>query len=225
MISDEMLRKVASEAGKSLAEEYLEPEMYRHDFSPRFERKMRRVLSYGRNPTVYRNLKRVASFFLAILIGGTVWLAADAEARAAFFGWIGEKLQGAYHYYAPELTPNKRTDISYSFPAPPDGYVPYGTYTREGYGSYHFEDTETGNMFSFTYVLDSDTEMFLLTETNDVHNVSVNGQPARFYNCEKEQSGNSLVWTDEETGALLVVDGFFDEDYLIKWAEGIRIKD
>ena len=88
MISEEALRQAAAEASDCLVRSLDEAGIPVHNFSARFERKMRRLIRRTRHPAAYRALVRVACAFLAFLLGSGVFLAVNPEARAAFFGWV-----------------------------------------------------------------------------------------------------------------------------------------
>ena len=51
---------------------------------------MEALLRRRKRAPVYRVLKGVACFFLAFLLGGTIFLSTNAQAREAFFGWVRE---------------------------------------------------------------------------------------------------------------------------------------
>lgn len=54
-----------------------------HEFSPAFEKKIRKLKRRADHPAFYRTMNRVASILLAILIAIGAWISVDAEARAA----------------------------------------------------------------------------------------------------------------------------------------------
>ena len=61
-----------------------------HEFSPAFEKKIRKLKRRADHPAFYRTMNRVASILLAILIAIGAWISVDAEARAAVVGWVKE---------------------------------------------------------------------------------------------------------------------------------------
>lgn len=224
MISEERLRQAATVAGRAFADSLPAPESCHHDFSPEFERKMRRVLRRGNHPVIYRSLRRVAGFFLAVLVSGFVWLSVDAEAREAFFRWVSEWTTGAYHYYIPETEANGAITVKYIVPDAPDDYDLYFFEQNDiGITSYIFMD-DSGSFFKFKYSFDANSELYILRNTNERFAATVSGNPAWFYPAESEDDTNTLAWTDRQTGALLSVSGYFDKDFLIHWAEKLQIE-
>ena len=97
--SEEELRAAAKEVSLAWVDRLPEARECQYVFSRHFERKMNRLLRRTRHPALSRGLRRVACFFLALLIGGIVWLSVDAEAREAFFGWVSGWTEGSRHYY------------------------------------------------------------------------------------------------------------------------------
>ena len=92
MIDEALLR---SAAAKSIEKHVAAVEanlvsMERHMFSDQFERKIRKLTKRSNHPVLYHAVKRVASVVLAIILTGSVWLAVDVDARAAFVGWAKE---------------------------------------------------------------------------------------------------------------------------------------
>ena len=61
-----------------------------HEFSPAFEKKIRKLKRRADHPAFYRTMNRVASILLAILIAIGAWISVDTEARAAIVGWVKE---------------------------------------------------------------------------------------------------------------------------------------
>ena len=69
-----------------------------HKFSPEFEKKIKKLERKANHPIVYRSLQRIASIILVCLIACSAWLTVDAEARAAFFGWVKEIYETYFVY-------------------------------------------------------------------------------------------------------------------------------
>lgn len=86
MITDERLRAAAEKSSDlylcCMEEGYdaIPP----HEFSEPFERKIRKLKKRADHPYFYKMMHKVAVIILAVLIGGSAWLAVDTEARASF---------------------------------------------------------------------------------------------------------------------------------------------
>lgn len=98
MISDEMLKKAAAEAEQAIRDSLPAPAACKHEFSPSFQRKMRRAFRKAKHPIIYKFPKYVASFVLVAILTSSIWLTVDAEARAAFFAWVREQYETFIEY-------------------------------------------------------------------------------------------------------------------------------
>ena len=72
MITEEMLRIAAAEADQAIRDSLPHPADCDHQFSPRFERKMKRVIRRGRHPVAYKFLHRAACLLVVVLRPATV---------------------------------------------------------------------------------------------------------------------------------------------------------
>ena len=91
MISEDRLRQAVRDAGALLDQSLPDPDQCHHTFSPAFLNRMEALLRRRKRAPVYRVLKGVACFFL---LGGTIFLSTNAQAREAFFGWLSEQIGG-----------------------------------------------------------------------------------------------------------------------------------
>lgn len=98
MISEDRLRQAVRDAGALLDQSLPDPDQCHHTFSPAFLNRMEALLRRRKRAPVYRVLKGVACFFLAFLLGGTIFLSTNAQAREAFFGWLSEQIGGTVDY-------------------------------------------------------------------------------------------------------------------------------
>ena len=98
MISEEMLKKAAAEADQAIRNSLPAPADCKHEFSPSFQRKMRRIFRKANHPVIYQLPKYAACFVLVVALAGGTWLTVDVEARAAFFAWVREKYEAFVEY-------------------------------------------------------------------------------------------------------------------------------
>lgn len=184
---------------------------------------MARLIRRTKRRGLYTGLKRAACLFLAVLLSGGVWLSVDAEARAAFFGWVSQRLDGDYHYFFQGGDTAWPEDIRYTLSQVPEGYAPYDHH-EDGRGLVRDVYTNpAGLTFSFEYLVGDASQLFLFTgEEGARRAVTVHGTPADFYPSTGENVSSTLVWRDEETGALLYISGCFHEETLIQLAESVE---
>ena len=93
MINDTMLRQAAAELAIAMNESLPDPKECAHQFSPKFEKKIKRLTRRTNHPIIYRSLRRVASILLVVVIGFCSVLAVSAEVRATVLGWVKEQNQ------------------------------------------------------------------------------------------------------------------------------------
>ena len=222
MISEEQLRLAAQRAGKALAESLPEPEDCHHEFSPELERKMRKLIRKSRHPGFYKGLKRAACFLLVLLLSGGAFLTVNAEARELVFGWISDKFEDSQRYFH-QGDPTPAEDIVYYQIDVPDEYWLESRYEGEGYINEYYvnEDGKYVN-FVYQYITEiSGGEMYIIDTESKKKNVFVHDMPADLYIADLPENSNTVVWTDTETGALLDVTAYMDEDELIALAESV----
>ena len=136
MITDSMLRSAAKKSCEiyvNQLESGYDPKT-QHEFSPDFEKKIKKLRRKANHPIVYRSLQRIASIILVCLIACGAWFTVDAEARSAFFGWVKEiyetyfvyRFEGNADYsessvaYRPTWLPEGYTCLLYTSPSPRD---------------------------------------------------------------------------------------------------------
>lgn len=81
--------KAAAEADQAIRDSLPAPAECEHEFSPSFQRKMRRTFRKAKHPVIYKLPKYAACFVLAVALASGTWLTVDAEARAAFLHGYG----------------------------------------------------------------------------------------------------------------------------------------
>lgn len=171
-------------------------------------------------------LKRVAMFFLALLVGASVWIAVDEGARAAFQRWWREVT---------------KTEAVYQFSGNAEGVLPRYemTWMPEGFSIVE-EDTIDEDEIRFTYYLSENDDlsfqyswMFDGTSTfifnpngvPDAEECKINGMQAWFYPAGEDSIMNSLIWTDEERSIVFSIDSSLDKDTMLRIAESVAVTD
>ena len=222
MISEDRLRQAVRDAGALLDQSLPDPDQCHHTFSPAFLNRMEALLRRRKRAPVYRVLKGVACFFLAFLLGGTIFLSTNSQAREAFFGWVREQAEGAQRYFHQGDVTSSSDIVHYQIDVP-DGYwlddemreesFVYSFYSnKEGLYLDFFYQYETENSGGETYIDDTDAT----TIQTEVH-----GNPADLYIAHDPEGSNTVIWMDKETGALLEVTAFLPQDELMALAESV----
>ena len=113
MISEEMLKKAAAEADQAIRDSLPAPAECEHEFSPSFQRKMRRTFWKAKHHVIYKLPKYAACFILAVALASGTWLTVDVEARAAFFAWVREQYESFIEYRFIGHLPLKHNVVEY----------------------------------------------------------------------------------------------------------------
>ena len=218
MISEEALRQAAAEASDCLVRSLDEAGIPVHNFSARFERKMRRLIRRTRHPAAYRALVRVACAFLAFLLGSGVFLAVNPEARAAFFGWVRTQYERLFVYDVANT--GEQTELpEYTLGWLPEGYKKFENY-RDSQFEWIIYANDDGQEISFLYSFDN---LHMNSVHDQVISTSVSGQPAELYYSENVYEQNNIVWSNSSDSIVFSISGCFKDHVLIKMAENVVI--
>ena len=219
MITEEMLRRAAVISSDAFVRSLEAYDREEHVFSPKFEKKIRKLYRRANHPYLYRAMKKVASFLLALLIGGGVWLTVDEEARAAFFGWIKEVYEYAVWYSSGNGDkPAERKD--YYIPVLPEGYEEVLTRANVE-GKHVVYKNDQRQYLKFHYVW-GDVFSGLLGggDEAEIQTVIVRGSPANIVLSNTPNISNAIVWNTED--AVLGIFGFLSPEELLSLAESVE---
>lgn len=222
MIPEDALRRAAREADRALADSLPDPADCTHTFSPKFQRRMACLIRRHRHKGLYRGLRRAACVLLAVLLGGTVFLSTNAQAREAFFGWVREQVEGAQRYFYQGNVTEEREIVHYQFDIP-EGYRLADSLEGDGL-FYYLYVNEEGTYLNFIYqyeIEDSLSETFIDDTNAEAKQVIVQGNPADLYLSGVENGNNTLIWTDRDTGALIDLTACLGEKDLVALAETV----
>ena len=218
MITDAMLREATGEAESFLLAHLPEPQP--HQFSPRFERRMRKLISREKHPIRYRVLRYAAAMLLAILtLFGSV-LAVSPEARASVNGWVRRTIRGKFYYYfTGGYTP---PPAEYELAALRDGLRWYDIFDSDG-GKTYLYLREDESLVEFRYVCAAEAKHYSMSfEGMGYHEVTVNGWPADLYLAINKDYTSMIVWVDPVEGTLFHIVAHADREELIALAESVR---
>jgi len=232
-ITDEMLYRHAAKARDiwldTLPDDNEIPE---HQFSDEFNKEMDRLITLShKRKQPSRRLQRIAAMFAVIIIGASSFIGVNAEARAAFIGWVKELTSEflVYRYEGdpvatddPEKIPvDPITDVHYGLASIPEGYVEILADYDDNGGSQLFEN-EAGQYLTFLYTLNSgDSSMYIDTTSTAHYRTLFNGHEADVLISDDPAIQSSMAWVDAENTVFCVM-GFFDADGLFAIAESIE---
>lgn len=224
MITEEMLRIAAAEADQAIRDSLPHPADCDHQFSPRFERKMKRVIRRGRHPVAYKFLHRAACLLVAVTLVGASWLTVDAEARGAFFAWVRQQYENFVEYRFAGLAPDEEMTTNFAPTWLPEGYEEAKAQSAGGTSTKTYSNRD-GQAIHFMYSAGADaTSLFLLSDQMTVEEVVVGTQKADFYKDADPENANVLVWYSESGDILFCISAPLPRDEMVKIAESIEPK-
>ena len=227
MIPEELLCEAAARSCEAYVS-YLEADYdagETYEFSKAFEKRIDKLKRRADRPVFYQTVRRVAIILIAILFAGTIWIAIDSDARAAFFGWFGE-FTGHYFEYHHVGSVEKPEETA----GAPAGYRP--TWIPEGYAEKSvrvFDDETTvrylndsGELLRFSYVITSeDVDWFFDVSQGETLDYQVGDQPGTLFRSHAEKTAGFVSWIGADDTAFFVT-GFISEEDLIRMAESVN---
>lgn len=222
MISEDALRRAAREADRALVDSLPDPADCAHTFSPKFQRRMARLIRRHRHKGLYRGLRRAACVLLAVLLGGTIFLSVNEEAQAAFYGWLREHVTGGQMYTYQGEPVEESGVVRYQLTMP-EGYQLEDAIEGNGFFEYRYVNEE-GALLQFSYVYELEEGMrasFVDESKMKLQQATVRGNAADLYISIQEGGNNSLIWTERSTGVLMDLTGPLDKETLLALAETV----
>lgn len=223
MIKDEALRAALEEVDNAILASLPKPSECEHQFSARFEKRMRKVRRRAKHPTVYKVLRQVACFLLAILILFSSVMVFSSEARAAVVDWIKEQFESFCHYFfvgGSSSESGERTE--YELGWVPDGYTHISSQTVENRVSKVYLNNN-GQIIQFSYLYGSDSNpLFMDSDHFEYKSVTLSFGSADLFIALTEGETSSIVWSDGNQGILFCIAADLQEQELIALAEGIK---
>ena len=224
MITEEMLRIAAAEADQAIRDSLPHPADCDHQFSPRFERKMKRVIRRGRHPVAYKFLHRAACLLVVVTLVGASWLTVDAEARGAFFDWVRQQYENFVEYRFEGLAPDEEMTTNIAPTWLPEGYEETKAQSAGGTSTKTYSNRD-GQAIHFMYSAGADaTSLFVVSDNMTAVKVIVGTQEADFYQDADPENANVLVWHSESGDILFCISAPLPRDEIIKIAESIEPK-
>lgn len=229
--TDEMLKKASDIALRATIDSYPDPSELHHDFTPKVERNIMRIIGKNRRSGLSRVLRSVACLVLVSAIAFALVLSFKTEVRAAVFGWVREQFGSFDRYYfddgdtanAAYNSAGETNTVQYVPTWIPDDFEFVGV-TDDGYGkTYRYMDAQQ-IFLDIAYRLDSSSIALYLPEADgsEISDILINGNPGIMYIFKDAPENNTIVWTDSSTDTVLMVSGELDENELINIAINVK---
>lgn len=224
MITDEMLAQAAQQAAAQINAALPRPEECAHAFSPRFLRRMNRLLRREERSIPYRIVRAAAILLLLLtVLFGTV-LTFSAQARDFIFGWVRAKTSDGY-LYAFDGEASEAPMPTYTLGWLPEGYELYDAYQLERTMFYTYVEPG-GKPVYFDYATeDTGFEMFLAQcDDYEQREITINGNPGTVYISPREKESSAIVWIDNSNGTIFFLSARESYDTIIEMAERVELE-
>lgn len=193
-----------------------------HNFSERFEKKIRKLYYRANHPLVYRVLRSVASVVLATLVATGTLLAVNTEARAAFIGWVKEFYETlfVYRFVDSKIEADNATIERYCLTWLPDGCSELMATDDGSTFSVVYLDQQ-GRYLKFHYTGNVDETVWYIDVSKTTREESVvDGYKADLFIANDAESASAIMWTDADDRAYCI-SGYLSLEELLKIAESV----
>lgn len=222
MISEEKLRTEARAYEKLMLDCLPNPDECEASFSPKFERKMKKLIRRTDHPYRYWVQKSAACFLLAVLLGGGSLLTFSTDARAAFFGWMREVVENFFVYRYVGEDQEGLGGMVYRPTWVPDGYKVIQEDIDDVDITITYQNEE-GELLAFICSRSSESIMFRVSQEDAILQQTYVGEyPADLYLDRNPGGGNVLIWQGEEESLFFDIWATFSGEEMIKMAESIE---
>lgn len=219
-ITDEMLQEAAAKVSMAMLDTLPEAEDCEHNFSPQFHLKMRKLLYANKKRTV---LRHVVAAVLVVLLGASIWLGVDVEARAAFFSWIRTQYENTFVYYfsGPDINTNLP---SYVLGWLPEGYVEASRVQENTIFLCTYSGPDGGMLFFRYSPMSNGIINAVTTNGLEPEAVVINDMAGDFYLSTVASETNELIWFDQDANISFGLSSFFDKTVMIRMAQSVFLE-
>lgn len=221
-LTDEVLRDAAIHVRQAMLDSLPADNEYRHEFSPKFEAKMEKLLKQAkRRYHIGRITQQAAAIALAALVGISTWLAIDEGARAATLRWVREIYENSiiFHFFGSE---NKDANLSYEPTWLPDECIKVTENSNAVGKTIIYHDRNDKLLFFRCYRMHEGLQGESIFDSEfEVKSAEVNGMNGEFYIPSDPVESSELSWIDEENEIIFSVIGCLSENDLLQIAESV----
>ncbi len=218
MITEEMMKQAAKEAGNIITDSLQTQEEYRYEFSKTFENNMENILQKAKHKKRKRLYKQVACYLAIFVVAGSSFLMLNQEARATFLYWLRGQYTGymEYRYTGDGSAEQQEYVLTYI----PEGYYEKETTETEGMNIaiYH---NDLGNQIAFMSSSGTDAISLFISDDN-AQEVMVGNQKADYYQAEAEDENSVIVWYSEDRATIFSISAALSKEEIIKVAESVE---
>lgn len=220
-MTDKQLRDALIEAQDYMLSQFPKKEWH-FDFSPRFQRKMKKLIEMNEHPAWFY-LRQAAAVLITVLgISGMLLFGFNETVRANVIRWITEQLAANEYKYQNESGSKSDVFMYTLADEVPEGYRLLKRSEDENRVSEVYRDANGKQLVFFVMSSTKEKEFYLMFD-NDLESeaVNVNGVVADLYLSENHDENNIIVWKGTND-ILFSISGFMNKEELIELAERIK---
>lgn len=218
---EDRLREAAAEANRIIMSDLPEPEDCVHEFSPKFERAVRRMTRRAETPVRYR-LRQAACVAVALLSLVSAYLMVNTDAQARFFGWVKEQYEiWVHHFFEGEDTADTTLNIAYRPTWIPEGYTEKTVHSEKSGIMVIYKNVDNESI-RFHYTTNFKIR-HLFVDGEDLKElpIQVNGRDAQLYEPTENETAPIIVWSNEDDTILFYITAYMSAEELVKMAESV----
>ena len=220
MINEDRIKAAAAELSLCQIQSLTAPED-EHTFSPRFERKMKRLLRKVDDP-VKHLFMNVAAVFLAVLLAAGALLLFSPSVRALMTKWILTYSDGYVSCY--HNGGAKAQKFQYIIRELPDGYQ-LERVMEEDNGVRYMYCSSDGKIMSFSCYDGSEEQQVHFYSPDAEHfQVQVGEYTADVFITPSKEEHNTIVWIDQDAQLLFSIHYYGGLEEMVRMAESVTLK-
>lgn len=229
-ITDELLYEAAPKAAELFLSTASEEQT--HEFSPRFERRMRPLLADPEGyikrrtrPLWKKVLRAAACVLLACALSLGALRAVSPTAYAAFASWVTEWYE-THVVYRFSGAPVEDALPRYRISSLPEGFAETDHVVEApGYRGVAYQNAAGEEIYFTCERMTQGSAHGVLLESMTVKDVMVGGCPGQLYRSQDPAQSSAVIWMDEEAGLLFSIDAFAEESVLLHMAASVSLED
>lgn len=220
MITEEMLKQAAKEAGNVIAHSLPPQEEYSHEFSRVFDNNMENVLQKAKRKKRNRIFGQVACLFAVFIVAGSSFLMFDTDARATFLYWLKGQYSGfmEYRYTGDGSAEQKQYVLTHI----PEGYYEKEATEMEGMNIVIYQN-DMGDQIAFVSSCGTDAISLFVSDEN-AQEVMVGSLKADYYQAEAKDENSVIVWYSEDRTTIFSISAALSKEEMVKIAESVEEK-
>lgn len=227
-ISDSQLIEATAKVRNAMLLDLDGNEIPAYQFSEEFKAKISTLKQIHRKNQHLRRLVRTcAAAVMTILIGLSLFLTFNTEARAAVISWIKEVLadRTVYYFTQEESSPLPEYELTW-IPGSMECVYDETTEISRSIVYMNPADPTEGFTLSYGIMQDGSALMLITNETeHTITDITINGCIGELYLSHDSDVAHCLIWFDEEKQVTFNITWLMDDtNMILKIAEGIQLQ-